>query len=975
MSHTKHQPIALEGAISTETAQMDFKVGLVTTAGGSNSVQKRFDYIDGRPVKDPKHNLNVYSGYFEDRTVSSMAGLAALIFKITPKNALTLGNCGFENKQKLVTSKKLKEEMGDYDIEGEERKKVIARTKECIKFPEVGAFFLLLDVDREPGKPAMTAKELRSLLASIVPEFSTVGSVLTKSSSSHIYHRESSKCLVGEGNFHVFIPVRGEAERFKEDLKIKFWAAGLGFYKLASPNAQTGVSAILERFPIDMCVFSPERLVYEAGAKLPKELEQRRGKPIAVEGTILDLDAIVASPEEIARAKINREAARAEIVATRLEQAIEHICESDTTITREAAVTRATRLIEDVERGVLVRNHILYMKDGTKITAGELNKSHLWKEMRDPQEPDYDSGRYCALVIPMKGEAVGINSFAHGERKYTIAPLEGKGSKSKKSRNAGGDDDGDEPKKRAIADQLIDIGRAENISYFVTPDDRVYADVITDGIRLTMVLRGKQFKQYLRSMQFENTEKSPGSDAVQQAIDTLEALAVKNADKRDVHVRIADHDEKIYIDLADESWKSIEVDRHGWRVVDDSPVRFIRGASSPLPMPIEGGCVEDFKDLCGFSDDAWVLILTFLLQALKPEKAYPILFLIAPPATGKTTITRAFKNLVDPSPGQPRKTVGEVRDFAIHATKRHVLPIDNLSGVTNDQSDILCCAATGGGHSQRTLHSDDEETVMNFTNLLVLNGIGEIASRGDLLSRAYPVTLTAPTKRLSEAVFEAKFEALRPGVLGALLTLLSQVLAVLPDVQGTYTGDGERFVSFVELGLALERVLNWTPGTFLRVIEDTREEAHDTAIESSPIGVPLRDFMSLNETWSGTMTNLLQQLKLQVDESVARSKFFPQNSIGLGKMLTRLHSDLAATGIEVTTRKTNGTKIVQIVKRPTKPQFDEFVASVEVVSIPDSPHEVFEEAYEYTYEDEPPAPLNLGDWDSSDDLMAVGDDE
>ena len=467
-------------------------------------------------------------------------------------------------------------------------------------------------------------------------------------------------------------------------------------------------------------------------------------------------------------------------------------------------------------------------------------------------------------------------------------------AKSKNNQTSKSDED--RLAKRAIADQLIDIGRAENISYFVTPDDRVYADVITDGIRHTMVLRGKQFKQYLRSMQFENTEKSPGSDAVQQAIDTLEALAVKNADKRDVQVRLAEHDEKIYIDLADESWKSIEVDRHGWRVVDDSPVRFIRGASSPLPMPIEGGRVEDFKDLCGFSDDAWVLILTFLLQALKPENAYPILFLIAPPATGKTTITRAFKNLVAPSPGQPRKTVGEVRDFAIHATKRHVLPIDNLSGVTNDQSDILCCAATGGGHSQRTLHSDDEETVMNFTNLLVLNGIGEIASRGDLLSRAYPVTLTAPTKRLSEAVFESKFEALRPSVVfGALLTLLSQVLAVLPDVQGTYTGDGERFVSFVELGLALERVLNWTPGTFLRVIGATREEAHDTAIESSPIGVPLRDFMSLNETWSGTMTNLLQQLKLQVDESVARSKFFPRNSVGLGKMLIRLHSDLAAT--------------------------------------------------------------------------------
>jgi hypothetical protein len=978
-----------EGSVK-ETAQTEFQIGLVTADKKPNqSVQKKIDFIDGRAVKDPKHSLNVYSGQFDDRTVTGMAGLAALIAGLTPRQALTLGVCGLDQTQKIVTAKDFEKRMGDFDIAGQD-KNLITRTKKHIKLPD-SPHFLLLDVDAEPGKTAMTPQELRSLLTTLSPAFSSVGSVTTQSTSSGIYLKKTGEKLIGKGNYHIFIPVRGDVDRFSEALKTKFWANDNGFFKLGSPNAQTGVSAILERFPIDMCVLSGERLVYEAGAKLSPELGQKRGEPNVLEGTILDLDSIVVTDDEIVRAKSHRERSRAETVAKRKERAIDCICEKDTSVTREDAEKQATRLIQDVENGVLTRDHVLYLEDGTEITAGELTKAHLWKKLRDPQEPDYCGGRFCAQVIPVKG-GVGISSFAHGERKYSIAPPEGKkstSSKSRKKRNDdGGGDDGDEPQKRAIADQLIDIGRAENISYFVTPDDRVYADVTNDGIRRTMVLRGKQFKQYLRSTQFENTERSPGSDAVQQAIDTLEALAVKNADKRDVHVRLAEHDEKIYIDLADESWKSIEVDRHGWRVVEDAPVRFIRGASSPLPMPIAGGRVEDFKELCQFSDDAWVVILTFLLQALKPEKAYPILFLVAPPATGKTTITRAFKNLVDPSPGQPRKAVGEVRDFAIHATKRHVLPIDNLSGVTNEQSDILCCAATGGGHSQRTLHSDDEETVIDFTNLLVLNGIGEIATRGDLLSRAYPVTLTAPKKRLSELEFAAKFEELRPGVLGALFTLLSQVLAVLPDVRGTYTGDGERFVSFVELGLALEQVMNWKPGTFLRVIGETREEAHDTAIESSPIGEPLRALMDLNETWSGTMTALLQKLKSLVDDSVARSKFFPQNSTGLGKALARLHSDLAATGIEVRTRKTNGVKIVEIVKRPTQKVLDVFVATVEavpspeefVLRTPDIDPAVSEEEVEYEYveADEPPATPDLGDWDESDEfdeLMAVGDNQ
>ena len=496
------------------------------------------------------------------------------------------------------------------------------------------------------------------------------------------------------------------------------------------------------------------------------------------------------------------------------------------------------------------------------------------------------------------------------------------------------DNDGDEkPQRRAIADQLIDIGRTENITYFVTPEEDVYADVVIDETRSTLAIREKLFKQYLRSIQFDNTGKSPGSEAVQQAIDTLEALAVRKAEKRSVHVRLADHEGRIYIDLADESWQAIEVSRDGWRSVSDAPVRFIRGASAPLPMPIDGGRVEDFKDLCQFDDDTWILILAFLLQALKPEKGYPILLLHGGPEAGKSTITRAFKQLVDPSPGKPRKHVGDVRDFAIHATRRHCIAIDNLSGLSTEQSDILCTSSTGGGHSQRTLHSDSGETLFNFTNLLILNGIDSIATRGDLLSRSFPVTIHPPKNRLSESQFEEHFEALRPGVMGGLLTILSKILAILPSIKGSYTGNRERFVGFVELGLALEQVMEWKPGTFLRVLGETRDEAHETAIESSPVGQAIQDFMLINETWTGTMAGLLSQLKLQVSEQVARSKFFPHDSTRLSKNLIRLSPDLRALGIGVETRKSNGVKFITLVRTAKLATLATLTASINIPNL------------------------------------------
>ena len=87
------------------------------------------------------------------------------------------------------------------------------------------------------------------------------------------------------------------------------------------------------------------------------------------------------------------------------------------------------------------------------------------------------------------------------------------------------------------------------------------------------------------------------------------------------------------------------------------------------------------------------------------------------------------------------------------------------------------------------------------------------------------------------------------------------------------------------------------------------------AIESSPVGQAIQNFMNIHETWSGTMASLLTQLKLQVEESVARSKFFPQDAIRLAKHLTRLSPDLKAIGIEIDTRKSNGVKIICLVKR------------------------------------------------------------
>jgi hypothetical protein len=76
------------------------------------------------------------------------------------------------------------------------------------------------------------------------------------------------------------------------------------------------------------------------------------------------------------------------------------------------------------------------------------------------------------------------------------------------------------------------------------------------------------------------------------------------------------------------------------------------------------------------------------------------------------------------------------------------------------------------------------------------------------------------------------------------------------------------FVDFIELGLAVEQAMNWTLGTFLNFIEETREEAHQTALDASPVGQAVQSLMARSPRWDGTMTELLYALRGQTEESI-----------------------------------------------------------------------------------------------------------
>ncbi len=463
----------------------------------------------------------------------------------------------------------------------------------------------------------------------------------------------------------------------------------------------------------------------------------------------------------------------------------------------------------------------------------------------------------------------------------------------------------DSTEKRTVADQLIDLILDDpNITLWHTDCDVPYADILDDTIRRTLPIRESSFKNYLKHRYFNLTHKSPTNEALSQAIGTIESYALFDRDTHPIYLRVAEHNGKIYYDLGDDTWQAVEIDPDGWRLVSNPPVRFRRTKSLlALPTPITGGSLSQLREFINLSDEHWAIVLAFIVNALRPCVNYPVLILHGEAGTGKSTLSTLLKRLIDPSKPMLVPNIADLRNLSIYAANRHLLVYDNLSGISNDQSDALCRIATGGGFVHRKLMTDTEEIILDFVRPQILNGIDTIATRGDLLDRAYLVQLHKPDQLVDSSDYWAKFDQVYPQLLGALFTALSQALVVLPSVKVTNL---PRMAEYVRLGVALEETLGLPNGEFLTIHGKIKQNSSHAAIDASPIALAILQLMDRYDTWEGYVSELYTELNnLVKDDALKRSKAWFTDVPRLGKSISRIAPDLRTLGLDISTERRN----------------------------------------------------------------------
>jgi hypothetical protein len=480
-----------------------------------------------------------------------------------------------------------------------------------------------------------------------------------------------------------------------------------------------------------------------------------------------------------------------------------------------------------------------------------------------------------------------------------------------------------------------------DLELFKTPSGVVHVTVRVPQHFETYPLESSEFRDLLAHAIYLSMGLMPTDTLLKRTIRQMkgEALFGSHVVERSIFHRIAEVGGNLYLDLCDSEWRVIEITPTGWWLAKNPAVRFMRSSTSrPLPVPQSGGNLEDvFKFVHITRREHRILFLSWLVGALQIRAGYPILMLTGSQGAAKTTTCRIAAALVDPAEPQLVSGYATERDLLVDATHSHVIGIDNVSEIDDRLSDGLCRLAVGSGMRRRKLYSDSGLFAVTVKKPLLLNGITQTATRGDLLDRMITLRLEPipDSERREETKLLAAFRTAQPALLGALLTAVSAALGKRPRLS---MANLPRMADFAAWVMACERELGFLDGEFLKAYAANRQELSDATLEFSAIGHPIIALVDaagdsfrtdVPRFWQGSIKDLLAKLNASADDQDRRDPAWPRGEKALASALSRIDANLHSAGYDVRWLKRDSRTRRRIVRidRQSKASTVEFRAS------------------------------------------------
>ena len=454
-------------------------------------------------------------------------------------------------------------------------------------------------------------------------------------------------------------------------------------------------------------------------------------------------------------------------------------------------------------------------------------------------------------------------------------------------------------KSKTQEEIILDI--VDKLDIYKNSMDEVYVKVNINEQIKHLKVDSYLFKQWI-SLEYNNTtKKMPSAENISKAINLLKARGML-LEPVIIGQRCIAKDNTIYYDLANSKGEIVKIDTNGWIITTDSECIFDSNTIMKAQVrPVKFNDLNILDKYFRYKDaNHLVLQKVALVSSFIDDIQRPISLLHGDKGSAKTSSMKLIRNIVDPSVVPITSLPRSTDDLAVALTNQYLICFDNIDKISNDISDLLCTAVTGGGYAKRKLYTDSEQHVMNFKKCIVLNGINVVATKSDLLDRCILMELDRipSNERIGEYELDKMIEEDMPKILGAIFTTISKAMNKYKEIELKNLG---RLADFTKWGYSIAEVSGIGGETFLNAYLNNQKDSNYEAILSNPVGAAIVKLNRSNSKWEGTPTELLRQLTdIAESENINTSiSGWPKAANSLSRRLNEIKSNLKDIGIDI----------------------------------------------------------------------------
>jgi len=466
--------------------------------------------------------------------------------------------------------------------------------------------------------------------------------------------------------------------------------------------------------------------------------------------------------------------------------------------------------------------------------------------------------------------------------------------------------------RRNQADRLIGYALEDVQELFTDQHGAPHALIDGEPVPLT-----SRCYSWLRRLMWEEEERSVSGEYLKMAAGTLSAHAEFSGESRELYTRAAWHEGILYYELR--PGKVVRAGPGGWTFEAHPPVLFRHYVNlKPLPDPEAGGSLDVLDGLVNLKSERDRRLFKAYLVTLPLEHVgRPILNASGAMGSGKTTIQRLIKRLLDPT--APETVRFDPRDFLQKAMHAFVIMLDNQNTIPEWASDTLCRLVTGEADSKRRLYTDDEDFIIELRRATLLNGINVPTDRGDVLDRSLVVELERipDGERKSEEELWERFEAEHPKLLGALFDTLSKAIALKRSLKMSRR---PRLADWGEYAASVYEVMGWGAEQFLSDWDEIIKLQNRSTLDGSPVAQAIIKFMEDRERFEGSSTELhkkLENIAEEIGVSIVRDKAWPKSARWLWRRIQEVVPLLVGVGIEASRERDEAGTTITMRRVPT----------------------------------------------------------